>query len=48
MTPGSVSFSRPRATADGVGGFEHGDLDVVACKVQGGGEPVGPAADYDR
>jgi hypothetical protein len=36
------------ASAEGVGGLEDLDLDPLGGEGEGGGEPVGPAADDDR
>ena len=41
---GKDRFAAAGATADLVGGLEHGDLHAFGGQGDGGGEPVGPAA----
>ena len=41
---GDDGFAAAGATADFVGGLEHGDLHAFGGQGEGGGEPVGPAA----
>ncbi len=40
---GNDGFAAAGATADLVGGLEHGDLHAFGSQGEGGGEPVGPA-----
>ena len=43
---GQHGFAAAGATADLVGGLEHGDLHAFGGQGEGGGEPVGPAAHH--
>ena len=45
---GQDGLARASAAADLVGGFEHRDLHTLLREGDGGGEPVGPAANHQR